>query len=47
MFLLDTYVLSELRRPDRANAGVMAWAAETDPVDLFVSCITIQEIEVG
>lgn len=47
MFLLDTNVLSELRRPDWANAGVVAWAAETDPVDLFVSAITLFEIEVG
>ncbi|MGQ3045996.1 MAG: type II toxin-antitoxin system VapC family toxin [Niveispirillum sp.] len=47
MFLLDTNVLSELRRPDRANAGVVAWAAETDPADLFISAITIFEIEVG
>ncbi|MBP7339505.1 type II toxin-antitoxin system VapC family toxin [Niveispirillum sp.] len=47
MFLLDTNVLFELRRPDRANAGVVAWAAETDPADLFVSAITLFEIEVG
>lgn len=45
MFLLDTNILSELRRPDRADAGVVAWAADTDPVSLFVSAISIFEIE--
>jgi predicted nucleic acid-binding protein len=26
MFLLDTNVISELRRPERANRNVAAWA---------------------
>jgi len=26
MFLLDTHVISELRRPDRADRNVVAWA---------------------
>jgi predicted nucleic acid-binding protein len=47
MFLLDTNVLSELRRRDRANARVLAWADSVHPADLFLSAITILEIEAG
>lgn len=49
MFLLDTNVLSELRkvRAGRADPGVAAWADSVDSIDLFVSCITIEEIEIG
>jgi predicted nucleic acid-binding protein len=47
MFLLDTNVLSELRRPERADANVRAWAA-SQPAELFyISAITLLEIEVG
>ncbi len=47
MFLLDTNALSELRRPDKANAGLVAWAAGAVPADLFISAITLFEIELG
>ena len=47
MFLLDTNVLSELRRPDKANPGLVAWAASVEPGSLFVSAITLFEIELG
>lgn len=47
MFLLDTNVLSELRCPGRADAGVVTWAAKADPSGLFVSAISIFEIELG
>jgi predicted nucleic acid-binding protein len=47
MWLLDTNVLSELRRRDRANPCVMAWASALHPQDLFLSVITILEIEAG
>jgi len=47
MFLLDTNVLSELRRRDRTNARVAAWADGVQPTDLFLSAITILEIEAG
>jgi predicted nucleic acid-binding protein len=47
MFLLDTNVLSELRRHDRADANVVRWARGIDPSDLFISVITVLEIEVG
>jgi hypothetical protein len=47
MFLLDTNVLSELRRLDRTDPRVAAWADDLDPSDFFLSAITILEIEIG
>jgi predicted nucleic acid-binding protein len=47
MYLLDTNVLSELRRRDRTNPTVAAWADAVHPDDLFLSAITILEIEAG
>lgn len=47
MYLLDTNVLSELRRPDRADARVRAWAARQRPAQFWVSVITILELERG
>ena len=47
MYLLDTNVVSELRRGRRANAGVTAWSQGVSPDDLLVSAITILEIEIG
>jgi predicted nucleic acid-binding protein len=47
MFLLDTNVLSELRRRDRTDPRVAAWADALQPSDLFLSVITILEIEAG
>ncbi len=46
MFLLDTDVLSALRRPERAP-NVEAWIGRQNSVALFVSVITIGEIERG
>jgi predicted nucleic acid-binding protein len=47
MFLLDTNVLSELRRLDQTNASVAAWADSVHADDLFLSVITVLEIETG
>ena len=47
MFLLDTNVLSELRRRDRNDRAVAAWADSLNPSDLFLSVVTILEIEAG
>ena len=47
MYLLDTNVLSELRRRDRTDVRVAAWADSVDPTALFVSVVTILEIEMG
>jgi toxin FitB len=49
MFVLDTNVVSELRkvRTGKADANVAAWAATVDAAALFVSAITIMELETG
>jgi hypothetical protein len=49
MFLLDTNVVSELRkaRAGRADKNVAAWAAGASAASMFVSVITIQELEIG
>jgi predicted nucleic acid-binding protein len=47
MFLLDTNVISELRRPQRANPNVVAWAAAFPAASFFLSAISILEIEIG
>jgi hypothetical protein len=47
MYLLDTNVVSELRRPARADAQVRSWAAKT-PAELYaLSVVTVQELERG
>jgi predicted nucleic acid-binding protein len=49
MFLLDTNVVSELRkaRAGRADRNVVAWAAGASAASMFVSVITVQELEIG
>lgn len=49
MYLLDTNVVSELRkaRAGKAHENVAAWAAKAPVASLFVSVITIQELEIG
>jgi predicted nucleic acid-binding protein len=49
MFLLDTNVISELRKISlgRANLGVVEWANHIDPGDSYISVITVHELEVG
>jgi predicted nucleic acid-binding protein len=49
MYLLDTNVVSELRKAPlgRADAKVVAWAASVAVPMLFISSITILEIEIG
>jgi hypothetical protein len=47
MFLLDTNVISELRRPERADGNVVAWAGAISAASFFLSAISILEIELG
>jgi len=49
MYVLDTNVLSELRkvRLGEADANVAAWSERVDAADLFISAITIMELELG
>ena len=46
MFLLDTVVLSELRKRDR-NPNVVRWLTDKAADDIFLSAVTIGEIERG
>ncbi|MFD2758353.1 type II toxin-antitoxin system VapC family toxin [Gulosibacter faecalis] len=46
--LLDTNVISELRKSaKRADVGVRQWVANRAPTDLYLSAITVLEVEVG
>ncbi|HET6951112.1 MAG TPA: type II toxin-antitoxin system VapC family toxin [Acidimicrobiales bacterium] len=49
MFVLDTNVVSELRRArsGRADPGVLDWAAGVPPARMFLSSITLHELEHG
>jgi len=47
MFLLDTNVVSALRRRERIDPKLAAWATAVPAADLFLSAITIFEIELG
>ena len=46
MFLLDTDVLSLLRRPDRHPAPAR-WLQSQRPADVFISVVTLAEMERG
>ncbi|HYN68643.1 MAG TPA: type II toxin-antitoxin system VapC family toxin [Candidatus Eisenbacteria bacterium] len=46
-WLVDTTVLSELRKGDRANGGVRAWFAAARDEDLFTSVLVLGEIRRG
>jgi len=47
MFVLDTNVVSELRRPEKADPRVLAWASATPLSMFFLSSITVLELELG
>lgn len=45
-FLLDTNVISELRRP-RPHGAVVAWLNDADESSLYVSAVSLGEIQAG
>ncbi len=47
MYLIDTNVLSELRKRSRADEGVIDWFSQTRPQLHFVSVLTVFELERG
>ena len=47
MYLLDTNVVSEMRRRKRMAPAVAAWAESVPPVDLYLSVLTVMELETG
>jgi toxin FitB len=46
-YLLDTNVLSELRKANRCDAGVRQWFADTSEAEMFVSVLVLGEIRQG
>ena len=46
MYLLDTNVVFELRRP-RPHGAVLAWLQAVDDAQLFISAVTLGEIQAG
>jgi len=49
MFILDTNVVSELRkvRSGKADKRVAQWSVSVSAADLFISVVTLQELEIG
>lgn len=49
MYLLDTNVVAELRKAKagKADKNVTAWAESVAPSSLFLSAITVLELELG
>ena len=45
-YLLDTNVVSELRKP-RPHGGVVAWLESLDDAQLYLSALTVGEIQAG
>ncbi|MGV0983275.1 MAG: type II toxin-antitoxin system VapC family toxin [Limnohabitans sp.] len=45
-YLLDTNVVSELRKP-RPHGAVVAWLESLDDAQLYVSAVTLGEIQAG
>lgn len=46
MYLLDTNVISELRRP-KPHGGVLSWLRSVSDGDLHVSAVSLGEIQAG
>lgn len=45
-YLLDTNVVSELRKP-RPHGGVVAWLESIDEAKLYLSAVTLGEVQAG
>lgn len=46
MYLLDTNVVSELRKR-KPHGAVLAWIQSVDETELFISAVTLGEIQAG
>ncbi|MBB2970424.1 hypothetical protein FHU14_000902 [Mesorhizobium sp. RMAD-H1] len=49
MYLLDTNVLSELRKAGagKANPNVVAWLSSKDSANFYISAVTLMELDLG
>ena len=46
-YLIDTNVISEVRKGDRCNRHVASWYAAIDDADIYLSVLVLGEIRVG
>lgn len=46
MYLLDTNIVSELRKP-KPHGAVVAWIKEVADAELFLCAVTLAEIQIG
>ena len=46
LYLLDTNIVSELRKP-RPHGGVLAWLESLDDAQLYLSAVSLGEIQAG
>lgn len=46
-YLLDSNIVSELRKRERADVGVRQWLAGVDDAELFLSVLTVGELRRG
>lgn len=46
-FLLDTNVIAEIRKRERAHSNVVRWVAATDPREIATSVMVLAEIRRG
>ena len=47
MYILDTNVISELRKAKKAHPSVKKWAEALPSASLYISVITVLELEIG
>lgn len=47
MYILDTNVISELRKGNKAQRSVRMWAQALPAANLFLSVVSILELEIG
>src|SRR5437763_14912483 len=47
MYILDTHVVSELRKAKKANQNVKKWAQPLPAASLYISVISVLELEIG
>jgi toxin FitB len=47
MFILDTNVVSELRKAKKAHENVRKWAQGLPAASLYISAVSVLELEIG
>jgi predicted nucleic acid-binding protein len=47
MYILDTNIISELRKSKKAHPNVKKWAERVPAASLYISVISLLELEIG